>query len=89
MGRPDPAAVAGGANGRAGGEERLGCYGQRRFGGRCLLSARPMIAAFSSWLSSRLDRLRFGTIGNMPGWGLAGCRWRRIVTLVGEGRGRS
>jgi hypothetical protein len=31
------------------------CQGQRRFGGRCLLSARPMIAAFSSWLSSRLD----------------------------------
>jgi hypothetical protein len=69
MGRPDPAAVGGGANGRAGGEERHGCDGQRRFGGRCLLSARPMIAAFSSWLSSRLARLRFGTIGNMPGRG--------------------
>jgi hypothetical protein len=26
-----------------------------------------MIAAFSSWLSSRLAGLRFGTIGNMPG----------------------
>ncbi len=44
------------------------CYGQRRFGGRCLLSARPMMAAFSSWLSSRLPGLRFGTIGNKPGW---------------------
>jgi hypothetical protein len=42
-------------------------YSQRRFGGRCLLSARPMIAAFSSWLSSRLASRRFGTIGNMPG----------------------
>jgi hypothetical protein len=28
-----------------------------------------MIAAFSSWLSSRLAGLRFGTIGNIPGWG--------------------
>jgi len=46
---------------------RRHCYGQRRFGGRCLLSACPMIAAFSSWLSSRLAGLRFGTIGNMPG----------------------
>jgi hypothetical protein len=27
-----------------------------------------MIAAFSSWMSSRLAGLRFGTIGNMPGW---------------------
>jgi hypothetical protein len=26
-----------------------------------------MIAAFSSWLSSRLADLRLGTIGNMPG----------------------
>jgi hypothetical protein len=89
MGRPDPAAVGGGANGRAGGEERHGCDGQRRFGGRCLLSARPMIAAFSSWLSSRLARLRFGTIGNMPGRGLAGWRWRRMVALVRGRRARN
>ena len=40
---------------------------QRRFGGCCLLSARPMMAAFSSWLSSRLAGLRLGTIENMPG----------------------
>jgi Bacterial regulatory proteins, gntR family len=42
-------------------------YSQRRLGGRCLVRARPMMAAFSSWLSSRLAGLRFGTIGNMPG----------------------
>jgi hypothetical protein len=29
-----------------------------------------MIAAFSSWLRSRLAGLRFGTIGNMPGRGV-------------------
>jgi hypothetical protein len=45
------------------------CYSQRRLGGRCLVSTRPMIAAFSSWLSSRLAGLRFGTIGNIPGRG--------------------
>ncbi len=40
---------------------------QRRLGGCCLLSARPMMAAFSSWLSSRLAGLRLGTIENTPG----------------------
>jgi hypothetical protein len=74
MGRPDPATVSGGANGRACGEERLGCYGQHRFGGRCLLSPRPMIAAFSSWLSSPLAGLRLGTMKQHAwlGAGLAG-----------------
>jgi hypothetical protein len=50
----------------SGGVAALG-YSQRRFGGRCLVSARPMIAAFSSWLSSRLASRRLGTMGNMPG----------------------
>jgi hypothetical protein len=48
-----------------------------------------MMAAFSSWLRSRLAGLRLGTIGTSPAGGLARrCRWRRMVALVGERPGR-
>ena len=54
-----------------------------------MVSARPMIAAFSILAEFAHGRLHLGTIGNMPGWGLAGCWWRRMVTLARERRGRS
>jgi hypothetical protein len=48
-----------------------------------------MIAAFSSWLSSRLAALRFGTIGNMPGGGAGEALYVASDGGAGEGAGLS
>jgi hypothetical protein len=61
-------------------------YSQRRLGGRCLVSARPMIAAFSSWLSSRFPAFATAPLATCLAGELARLHaLRPIVTLAGSG----